>query len=192
MPSAAGEVAVKVIVSVAPGQRPVSLLPGRRRVISVLDAPSTFQSEPLHPPTAWVDALIGAPTMMPKPGGAVIVARRARVDGAVFVTVMVYDIELLGFTYDGDEPAVKASPSAATAPEASRRQPRAATQKSRALLAATRHHPERAAAQRLAVAALCRLPEPRPDQPPVRARCQPPGAAEVPPPGLQLQARCCG
>jgi hypothetical protein len=75
---------------------------------------------------------------MEKPGGAAILARCARVEpgGFVFFRLTVYEVEAPGLTWDGVEAAVYVSPGAAPAPDAASRQPRAATARSRAPLAA--------------------------------------------------------
>jgi hypothetical protein len=67
---------------------------------------------------AWIDV----PSTV-KPGGIAIVARWARLGEATeFVRVIVYDAGALGFTCDGVDVAVKASPSAAAAPDVRSRQ----------------------------------------------------------------------
>jgi hypothetical protein len=92
--------------------------------------PSGSQVDPVQPPSASETAptVAGATT---KPVGIAIFAFCALLgDSGSFVRVMVYDAEAAGFTCDGVDVAVNASPSAAAAPEARSRQA-AATSNSR-------------------------------------------------------------
>jgi hypothetical protein len=130
--SVLADVAVNDTVSFAPGHKLVSPPPGRFRLIFefAIRVPSCSHVDPMQPPTAWEIAPTVAGSTTKPVGMAIFVFCALLGDRASFVRVIVYDAEIAGFTCDGVDVAVNASPSAAAAPEARSRQA-AATSNSR-------------------------------------------------------------
>jgi hypothetical protein len=124
VPSAAPDVARNVTVSVAPGHSAVVSPPGRLRWIfcSAIRSPSATQVDGSHDPVTPVALACTLRGATVKPDGMSTAARcAASGDAGLFVSPIVNDAELNGFTCDGTAAPLKVSSELAEAPVATSR-----------------------------------------------------------------------